>query len=448
MVKDLTKGSPSKLILSFCLPWIAGNIFQQFYNMADTIIVGRFIGVDALAAVGTTGSLNFLIIGFVLGICSGFCIPVAQYFGAGKEKTMRQCIANALYLSVIVTILFTAVTLLTTKTVLRVMNTPEDILDQAYSYIIIIFAGIGGTMFYNILAGILRALGDSKTPLYFLIIASITNIVLDIVFIVVFKSGVAGAAYATVISQIFSGVLCFLYIKKKFPILKIQKDEFTFDKDLQLQLLKIGLPMALQFSITAVGSIILQSAVNSLGSAIVAAITAAGKIQLIVTQPMETLGVTMATYCGQNMGAGKYDRIKEGVKKSIVMSIIYCIFAWALMTFLGSKAALLFIDGSETAIISNISTFLKINSIFYPVLGILFILRNSIQGLGYGFSAMMGGLFELVARSLVAFCLVGAFGFNAVCFANPAAWLAADILLIPMYFVSLKKTKQIFKINN
>lgn len=441
MVKDMTTGNPFKLIIKFCIPLIIGNLFQQLYNVADTVIVGKFLGVDAFAAVGATGSLCFLFIGFANGMCSGFCIPVARYFGAEDYKSMRKNIINAFYLSVIMTVIITSFTLIFSKGILKLINTPENIFNEAYSYITVIFAGVGGTVFYNLLSGILRALGDSKTPLYFLIISSFVNIFLDIVFIAVFSTGVSGAAFATIISQILSGILCFIYIKKKFAILKIQPDEMKFDKTVSFILLKTGIPMALQMSIASIGSIIQQGAVNSLGSSAVASITAAGKIQSLVTQPMETIGVAMTTYCSQNLGAEKYDRIKEGIKKSVIFSMGYCIIAALLMIFIGQNISLIFIDANEIEILSNIKLYFYLTAPFYPVLGLLFIIRNSVQGLGFAAPTMAAGTLELITRVVFALTLVSLWKFPAACLVNPAAWISEDIILIPVYFYAMKKIK-------
>ena len=325
MTKEMTTGKPYKLILSFALPMIFGNVFQQLYNMVDTIIVGKYVGVDALAAVGSTGAINFLVIGFALGICSGFSIPVAQSFGAGNHSQMRKYVANSIYLSVIASIILTVSTMLLTGPILRITNTPEEIYDDAYRYIIVIFAGISATIFYNMLSGILRALGDSKTPLVFLGISSVLNIILDLTFIIVFKWGVFGASFATVISQGISALLCLFYTIKNYDILRFDSFELKPDLEKMKKLVVIGVPMALQFSITAIGSIILQSAVNTLGKTAVASMTAAIKIQTVAMGPMESMGITMATYCGQNRGARKYSRITAGIGQSIAMTMVYSV---------------------------------------------------------------------------------------------------------------------------
>jgi len=439
MVRDMTEGNPLKLILSFAFPLAVGNIFQQFYNMADTIIVGKFVGVDALAAVGSTGSLNFLILGFVLGVCGGFSIPVSQCFGAGDMKGMRRCVANAIYLGVGITAIFTLITMFFTRQFLVWMQTPADIFEGAYSYISVIFGGMFTMMTYNLLSGFLRALGDSRTPLLFLMISSITNVVLDLVFILLFDAGIAGAAWATVLSQGLSGVLCILFIVKRFPQLHLDKDDQQVDPAVMKRLLQNGIPMALQFSITAVGGVILQTAVNTLGSTVVAAITAGSKVQNLMTGPMDSLGSTSATYCGQNLGAKRIDRLHSGIRKLVLVITIYTCFATAVSMLFGSKIALLFIDGGETQVLEYVRTYLFINSAFFIALSMIFIFRNALQGMGFGFSAMLAGIFELVARTSVAFLLVKPFGFIGACMSNPAAWIAADLLLIPMYFFVMRK---------
>ncbi len=441
MVKDLTSGKPLKLILMFSLPLVLGNLFQQFYNMADTIIVGKCLGVNALAAVGSTGSLNFLVMGFATGICSGLTIPVAQYFGAKDEHNVRRCVANSLYVVLAITAVLTAATMLFTRQILVLMQTPADIFEDAYAYIIVIFGGMGVTLLYNLLSGILRALGDSRTPLYFLVVASLLNVVLDLVFIQLFHTGVAGAAYATVISQGVSALLCLVYMVRKFPLLRIRGKDWSLSGSHVRRMLGIGVPMGLQFSITAVGSIILQSAVNSLGSSAVAAIAAGSKVQMLLTQPLETMGITMATYCGQNMGAMRVDRIRQGIRQATWVSLAYSVLAFGISFVAGKQIALLFLDAGEVQILNDVFRFLMVNGCFYPFLALIYLYRNSLQGLGYAVPAMAAGIFELVGRAAVAFCLVGIWGYSAVCFANPAAWIAADILLLPVYFAVSRRLR-------
>ena len=444
MTKDMTTGNPVKLILLFSIPLLIGNIFQQFYSMVDTIIVGRFIGVDALAAVGSTGSMSFLINGFVVGLTSGFAVLVSQKFGAKDEEGLKKAVASALVLALIATGIVTLVSVLLAKPMLHLMNTPDNIIDDANAYIIIIYAGTKATVVYNIIAGILRALGDSKTPLYFLIVASILNIVLDIVFIVNFSMGVAGAAWATIISQGVSGLLCIIYTYKKYKILRLKKEDFKVKSRVYKKHLKIGIPMALQFSITAIGIMTVQGALNVFGSSAIAAYTAASKVLQIVMQPAITFGVTMATYCGQNLGAKNYIRIKEGVKKCTEISVITSIIAGIILVFGGKFFVGLFIENPDASILAYAQECLNYSAIFFIPLGLIFIYRNALQGMGESFVPMMAGAFELIARAVVAFTLPSFIGYTGICLADPVAWLSAAIPLGIYYF---KKMKSIDIIN-
>lgn len=445
MVKDMTSGSPAKLILAFSIPLLIGNIFQQLYSMVDTIIVGRFLGVQALAAVGSTGSLSFLVLGFVMGITSGFSVLVAQRFGAGDERGLRHYVAMSVYLGLIISAILTALTIYLTKPMLGLMNTPDDIFEDAAVYIIIIFAGILPTMFYNLLAGVLRALGDSKTPLYFLIISSVLNIVLDLFFIVNLHSGVAGAAYATVISQAVSAVLCLIYIMKRFPILKFHKEELPFSFQSAFRLMQVGIPMALQFSITAVGTMILQGAINSFGSTVVGAYTAACKAEQLATQPMVTFGATMASYTGQNLGAGRMDRIRKGVNSCIIISCIFCILGSLVVVFGGGFLVSLFITGDQPEVMAYAREYLNTIAVFFIPLGLIFIYRNTLQGMGDGFMPMMAGVAELAMRAFVAFYLAGKLGYLGICLAGPIAWLGADVPLMITYYIRMHKIKRLEK---
>lgn len=442
MTKDMTTGSPLKNIIRFCLPLMVGNLFQQFYNMADTIIVGQFVGKNALSAVGSVGPLNFMIIGTVIGLCTGFAIPIAQRFGAQDIQNLKKYVANIIYTSIVVGVIFTCVAVLFARPLLEVLNIPIELRDEAYSYIVVIFAGIGATMLYNLLASIVRALGDSKTPLYFLLFSSFLNIGLDLLLIIVFQMGVRGAAVATVVSQFISGVLCFIYVKRSFPILHLTKEtralDFTFIKNL----LKNGLPMALQFSITAIGSVMLQSCVNGLGADCIAAVTIGGKTQLMIVLPAETIGITMATYCGQNLGAKKFDRIEKGVHRGVALAFGYAAIGFCVARFLGPYLSLLFIDGSETEIIALAQQYINAGSYFYLILSLLFVLRNALQGLGYSLTAMTAGVFELIARGIMGFGFVNTIGYAAACVANPVAWIAADVFLIPAYIIVSRKVKR------
>ena len=440
--KDMTNGGIMMNIIKFCLPLMIGNLFQQFYNMADIIIVGQFVGKTALSAVGAVGSLNFLVIGSVIGLCTGFTVPVAQRFGAQDFTALKKYVANIVYTSLVLAVVITTVAVTLTNPLLRLMNTPEDIYKDAYDYIVVIFAGIGATILYNILASLVRALGDSKTPLYFLVFSSILNIGLDILLITQFNMGVRGAAVATIISQFVSGVLCLFYVKKKFPVLHITKETRGIDFNCIKKLISNGIPLALQFSITAVGSVMLQSCVNGLGAEAIAAVTIGGKTQLMIVLPSETIGATMTVYCGQNLGAGKIDRIKKGVNRGIVLATCYTVIGFCVARFLGPYISLLFIDGGEASIIALAQQYINAGSYFYFILSLLFLFRNSIQGLGYSSVAMFAGFFELVARAIMGFGFVNTLGYDAACIANPVAWIAADIFLIPAFFVVIKRIEK------
>lgn len=442
VTRDMTVGSPIRLILQFCIPLFFGMLFQQFYNMMDMLIVGQFLGVQALAAVGATGSINFMIIGFCMGVCNGFAIPVAQRFGAGDYHSLRKYVGNSVWLSIAFAGVMTVVVCVLCRQILLWMNTPLDIIDGSYSYIFVIFLGIPAVYLYNLLSGIIRSLGDSKSPLFFLVFSSILNIVLDIVLILAFGMGVAGAAWATVISQLVSGAACLFYMVRRFDILKMSKDEWRVDANCVGVLCNMGIPMGLQYSITAIGSVILQAAVNSLGSASVAAVAAGSKISMFFCCPFDAMGSTMATYAGQNMGAGKLERISQGMKSTCLLGFGYSILACIVLVCFGGAVALLFVNPSETEIIQQVSWFLAANSAFYFPLALVNIVRFTIQGLGFSKSAIFAGVCEMLARSIVAIAFVPIFGYAAICFASPAAWVFADLFLILAYWYIMKRLRR------
>lgn len=436
--KSMTEGSPFRLIMNFALPVFFGLLFQQLYSMIDTMIVGKFLGEDALGAVGATGSLNFLIIGFCTGICNGFSIPVAHQFGAGKDSNLRRVVANSVWLCLIFSVVMTIFTVLFCRSILTFMKTPSELINDSCKYIIVIFAGIPVVYLYNMTAGIIRSLGDSRTPVYFLALASIINIILDITFICVFHTGVEGAAYATVISQAVSGTACVIYMKKKFPILKITKEEWRFDAKWAKTLCGMGIPMGLQYSITAIGSVILQTSVNSLGKVYVTSVTAAQKLAILFWCPYDALGTTMATYAGQNIGAGKIERISPGVKTAIKIAAVYCVIIFAVLNLFSSKLLLLFVNADSTEIIKNASLYILFGSSTYILLSLVNILRFTIQGLGFSQFAILAGILEMFARTIASFGLVPFFGYIGVCLADPLAWVFADCFLIPAYFRCLR----------
>lgn len=443
--RDMTQGSPMKLILGFSIPLLFGFLFQQFYNVMDTIIVGRVLGVHALAGVGSTGSLNFLIIGFCMGVCNGFAIPLAHKFGAKDYSGMRRFVANGMWLSILFSAVMTVVTAVFCRGMLTAMKTPEDIFSYAYSYIFIIFLGIPATYLYNMLSGIIRAMGDSKTPLVFLTLSSFLNIALDLICIISLDMGVAGAAVATVVSQAVSGIFCLVYMIKKFPLLHMEQGEWKVNIHYMVTLCGMGVPMGLQYSITAIGSVILQTAVNTLGASAVASVTAAGKVGMFFCCPYDALGSTMATYGGQNVGAKKPERLGQGIKASMVIAAVYSAAALLILYLFGAELSALFVDEADGQLLADARMLLIINAIFYIPLAVVNVVRFLIQGMGFGVLAIMAGVCEMVARSLAGTLLVPAFGFIGVCFASPLAWIFADAFLIPAYFHVRKKLDKIYE---
>lgn len=443
--KEMTSGASFPLILNFTLPLLLGNLLQQTYSLMDAAIVGKYLGINALASVGASTSVVFLILGFCTGCCSGFSIPVAQKFGARDYVTMRRFISVSLKISGVMSVVLAIITSLLCAYILRTMQTPENIFDGAYAYLLITFIGIPSIFFYNLLSGIIRALGDSKTPFWFLLLSSVLNIILDLFCIIVLGWGVAGAAIATVFSQGVSSVLCYIYMNRKYEILKTTPSERRFRSDIARQLLGIGVPMGLQFSITAIGSIMLQSANNALGTACVAAFTAAMRIKMFFMCALDSLGIAMATYSGQNYGAGKPIRIWQGIKSSYVMMLVYVAAINIIIWCFAEKFALLFIDPSETEVIKDTALFLHINLSFFPLLGSLIILRYTIQGAGYTKLAMFSGVSEMIARIMVSLVVVPLFGYLGVCYGDPTAWLFANLFLIPAFIYVYRRLKQIVR---
>lgn len=439
MERDMTVGSPAKIILNFTIPIFIGNIFQQLYSMVDTVIVGKFVGNEALAAVGACGTLMFLILGFLLGLTAGFTVITAQHYGAGNMEAVRKSVASASILSAVVSVLITILSMAMMKHVLNWMNTPSDMYKEAYGYIMVICGGIAAQVLYNLLAGILRAVGDSKRPLYFLILAAFLNIFLDLLFIIVFQMGAAGAAYATVISQGVSGVLCLAYIIKKMPELHPHREDWKMDKSLAKWQLKIGIPMALQFSITAVGTIVVQSALNVLGSVAVAGFSAASKIEQIVTQAYVAIGTTMATYCAQNTGAKKLARVKAGFCSATWIGIVYAAITGAVIIFAGKYMTVLFVSENVNEITAYVDIYLKCVGLSFIPLVFVNVFRNGIQGMGFGLLPMLAGVAELIGRSGAALTASHFGSYAGICLASPAAWLLAGALLVSMYFFIMKR---------
>lgn len=442
MTKDMTTGSPLRLIIGFAVPMFLGMLFQQFYSMVDTIIVGKFLGVDPLAGVGSTSSLNFLVIGFCTGVCNGFAVPVSQMFGAKKEEELRRYVANSAWLCILFSLGMTVLVVGLCRPILMFLNTPENIFEYAYLYIVIIFAGIPCTFLYNILAGIIRSLGDSKSPVLFLALASVINIVLDLVSILVFHMGVEGPAIATVISQGLSGVVCLFYMKKKFPILRISREEWRPRKFYMGRLCYMGIPMGLQYSVTAIGTLVVQAAVNSFGSLVVAGVTAAQKINNFFGCPMEALGGTMAAFAGQNMGAGKLDRIGKGLKDAALCGFAVSALLLLAAIFTGRQLSMLFLDRPDPQVIEYSYQFLVTSAGGYCLLTLVNVVRFTIQGMGFSVFAITSGVFEMAARSLAGLVLVPLAGYTGICFSHVMAWIFADCFLLPAYFSCMRKLRR------
>ena len=419
-IHDMTTGSPARLIMQFMIPMFLGNIFQQFYNIADSIIAGQFLGVRALAAIGSTGSLMFFVTGWLNGLSSGFAILVSQWFGAKEYERMRHYVAMSIYLSAGWAVLMTIGLGIANEPILRLMNYKDSIMPDVKAYMGIIYAGLIVTAAYNALAAFLRALGDSKSPLYFLIISAVINVGLDVAFIIYGGMGVEGCAYAT--------------------------ENFRFSLPACGKLMALGVPMALQFSITAIGTIIVQGAVNVYGEDYMAGFSAAAKIQNVICTVFVAFGATIATYVGQNWGAGKVDRVRQGVRCTQIMILAYSVIAMILVFFFSKYLTYLFISPSETKVIEV--SVLYFHTVFwcYPFLGSIFLYRNTLQGLGYGLVPMLGGVFELAARSAIVVLVAGKTSFAGVCLADPAAWISALIPLIPYYIYVTRKWKKQGKI--
>lgn len=442
MELDMTKGSPLKLITKFIIPIIIGNIFQQLYSLVDTVIVGRFVGVKALAAVGATGTIMFLILGFLMGLTTGFTILTSQRFGAGDMEGMKKSVGNAVVLSLIVTVVMTFGSVLIMDWLLRIMRTPADIMDMSKEYILIICWGMGFNVLYNLLSSILRAVGNSKVPLYFLILSAAINIAGDLILIICFKMGVAGAAIATIASQGISGILCIVYIIKKVPILSLRREHLHLDPWCVRNQISIGVPMALQFSITAVGTIMVQVALNMLGSTVVAAFTAACKVEQLVTQVFTAMGMTMATYCGQNRGINDLERIRKGSRIAFWISSVYAVIIYVVVVLALPLIIRLFVTGDSTEVLGYARTYIVICGVFFIPLGMIYIYRNVMQSCGYALMPMMGGVVELVSRAVLAVVAAELLSYSGVCIANASAWCLAGIFLYIAYRFTMKKMER------
>lgn len=435
----LTSGNPLIGILLFSLPLVCGTLFQQLYNFADTVIIGRCLGENALAAVGVTYSLNFLILGFVQGCTVGFGVPVSQAFGGGKREEVHRYYWNGLWMSAVISAAFTIVTVILTVPLLRLIHTPAEILDMAVDYIRIIFMGIPLSIFYNHSASVLRALGDSRHPFYFLLVSCVLNIVLDYMLVAVIPCGVAGAAVATVISQGVSGALNCWWLYAKTDDFCVRKKDMGCSVYHMKQLCVLGLPMGFEYSVSAMGAVVMQNAVNALGSVAIAAQTTGEKIRQMFTLPMESVGMAMATYTAQNYGAGRFDRIKSGIKSGLVIQYVYCIAAWAVIFLTKGGLVALVLGENTSPVAAGALEYLTRISVLFAIHGSLMVFRNTLQGMGYSIQAVVSGIGELVGRSIGAALTFTELGFVAVCYTNPISWAVALCYCVGMVWMYLRK---------
>ena len=445
MTNNMAAGSPARHILTFGGPMLVGMLFQQMYSMVDSVIVGQLLGPDPLAAVGATGSISFLVLGFCMGITAGFAIPVAMCFGAGDYGRMRRFVGGSIWLCLFFAAGLTAATTALCRPILLWMQTPADIFEDAYGYIFIIFLSIPAALLYNMVSGVIRSLGDSRTPVLFLIGSSLLNIGLDLFFLVVLRFGVEGAGWATLISQAVSGVGCLFWCGKKCSLLRLSRAELRPDRRVMGRLLAMGLPMGLQYSITAIGCSVLQAFLNGLGTAAVTASTAASKLGLLLCCPFDALGSTMATYCGQNVGAGQVDRLRKGIGAAGLIGSVYAVAIFAVTLLWSDQLSLLFLKPEETALVSLSGEYMILQAAFYIPLVFVNVLRFGIQGMGFSLLAVLAGVLEMAARAAVGIWLVPRFGYTAACLGSPAAWLAADAFLIPACVLSIRTLRRRFR---
>lgn len=443
MDSKMTEGRPLTLLIKFMFPIFLGFVFQQLYNMVDTVIVGRFVSPEALAAVGSTGTINFLIIGIASGLTTGYTVLISQKYGAGDLVGTRRSFVNAIILGVISTAIITVIAVAIMNPLLHLMNTPEDIYNDAYSYITTICAGCITIIGYNLFAASLRAIGNSRTPLYFLILSACLNIGLDLLFIVVFHMGTFGAALATDVSQGTSAVLCFLYILKKVDVLKPKRSDWRPDKIYTAKQLNIGIPMALQFGITASGTMVMQASINIYGSIAVGGFTAAGKVANLMTAGMPSIGQTMAAYVGQNFGKGDLGRVHRGTKSAMLIMTVYSLIVGVLsIVALPGIVSLFFDKGVNIAdYLPYAKTYMYFSAPMYIPLAMIFIYRNSMQGCGYGKTALMLGVMELVARLSTAFVSLKIQSYSVAVMGDAMAWLTTGIFSFVLYLIVIKQLR-------
>ena len=444
----MVKGSPLKLMLQFALPLLVGNLLQQTYNIIDAAIVGQTLGASALAGVGASSSVQFLVLGFCTGCCTGFGVPVAKYFGAGKLDKMREFVFNGAVLTAVIAAVVTTVCAVFCPQILHILSVPEDIFRDAYVYLLIIFLGIPFTLLYNLLSSILRSVGDSRTPFVFLAFSAILNIFLDLFCIMVLKLGCAGAAIATITAQAISGILCLLFIIRKMPLLRLKKENQVIQKAAVRELLNMGVPTGLQFSITAIGSMVMQSANNGLGSVYVSGFTAGMKIKQFAMCPFDAIATAASVFCSQNLGAGEPERIRKGFREGIAAGVLYGIFAGLILIFAGRPLSMMFVGSGATEVLDASAKYLRCMGFFYWCLGILNVARMVTQGLGYSRRAVLSGVMEMIARTVVSLGFVGTFGFTAICFADQTAWVAACCYILPTCLFCIRKSTRMLEEKN
>ena len=432
-----------KLMLQFALPLLIGNLLQQTYNIIDAAIVGQTLGAKALASVGASSSVQFLVLGFCMGCCTGFGVPIAKYFGAEKTEKMKNYIFNGAVLTAVIAVIVTTICAVLCQQILHILSVPEDIFDGAYAYLLIIFLGIPFTLLYNYLSGILRAVGDSRTPFIFLAFSAVLNIFLDMFCIVILKLGCAGAAIATIISQAVSGILCLIFISCRIKLLHIDRENRVLNTEAVKELLTMGLPTGLQFSITAIGSMVMQSANNGLGSVYVSAFTAAMRIKQFAMCPFDAIATAASVFCSQNLGAGSFDRIKKGFRQSLAVGMAYGAFIGLVLIIAGRPLSMIFIKQSSVSVLDASSRYLRCMGYFFWSLGMLNVCRMVTQGLGYSGRAVFSGVTEMIARSIVSLCFVGTFGYTAICFADQTAWITACCYILPTSLYCIKRVTSV-----
>ena len=441
MIQNLTKGSPPKLILIFCLPLFIGNLFMQLYNITDILIVGRLLGVNALAAVGATAPIFFVFMLLALGFTGGLTVITAQRFGAGDYDGMRKSVTHAVMASLVLCFLISTCLIFFLRPVLHIMNVPKIIEDDAYIFMSILSFGLIMLVFYNLLAGFMRAIGDSKTPLYFLIFSTVLNIILNFVLIYFFGFGVKGSALGTVGATTITLILCIVYTSSNFKILHLKKSDWHFDKNTLSEQLKIAFPMSVQFSVLSISMMVIQSACNSFGPEVIAAFTAALRIEQLATQPLLALGMAMATYAAQNFGAKKISRIRQGVQFTALVSFTIAVVMSLLVRYIGRDMIAVFLNEKNAFIIETGKTYLGISTLFYFFLGLIFIFRNTLQGMGEAWLPLIASFTELCIRSFAAVFLAKAIGYQGIFYASPAAWVSATCVVTIGYAFTIKKFK-------